>query len=69
MVIRTYIRTVLNEILKKNFVAKVFVNIYYNLRIESPHSVKFSSNLPIIKKEDKKPIFFQSVTGDKIDCK
>lgn len=69
MVIRTYIRTILNDILKKNFIVKAFVNIYYNLRIESPRDVKFSFNLPIIKEEDKKPIFFQSVTGDKIDCK
>lgn len=69
MAIRTYIRTFLNDILKNNVIVKAFVNIYYNLRVESPNTVKFSAKPPITHVEDKKVIFFQSVTGDKIDCK
>ena len=69
MIFRTYVRTCLNDIFSKNFIVKAFVNIYYKFFVESSHDVKFSANLPIFKKEEKKSVFFQSVTGDKIDCK
>lgn len=68
---RTYLRTLFNDIFKNNIFIKVFikiVNFYCNLWPSTPNSIKFNSNMPITDME-KKQIIFQSVTGDKIDCK
>lgn len=69
---RTYIRTLFNDIFKNNFLAKSFVkivNFYCDLWFKTPRSIKFQPDMPINKLEEKKTLFFQSVTGDKIDCK
>lgn len=68
---RTYLRTLFNDIFKNNPIIKVFtkiVNFYCNLWYSTPNSLKFNSNMSITDME-KKQIIFQSVTGDKIDCK
>jgi len=72
MFIRTYIRTLFNDIFKNNFIAKSFVkivNFYCDLWPKSTNPIKFQPNMPIDRLEKKKTLFFQSVTGDKIDCK
>ena len=72
MFIRTYLRTLFNDIFKNNFLVKGFVkivNFYFDLGFKRTNSIKFQSNMPINKVEKKDPLFFQSVTGDKIDCK
>lgn len=69
MAIRTYIRTLFNDIFKENFIVKVFVNFYYSFFSKVSKTIKFNPNIPTILKEEKKSVFFQSVTGDKIDCK
>lgn len=69
MLIRTYIRTLFNDLFKNNFLIKAFVNIYYNFGVKTSENIKFSPNVPIKETEGKKYVFFQSVTGDKIDCK
>lgn len=69
---RTYLRTLFNDIFKNNFIIKVFtkiVNFYCNLWFKSPNTIKFKPNMSIKDMEKKNVIFFQSVTGDKIDCK
>lgn len=69
---RTYIRTLINDIIKKNVIVNVFskiVNFYCELLSKNPKPIKFQSNMSITKMEEKKLLFFQSVTGDKIDCK
>lgn len=69
---RTYIRTLFNDILKNNIFIKVLskiVNFYCNLWFKNTKSIKFTQNVSINKLEKNKTIFFQSVTGDKIDCK
>mgnify|MGYP001805807331 FL=1 len=69
---RTYLRTLFNDILKNNFVAKMFVkivNFYFDLGSNQSNFIKFQPNMPINHVEKKDPLFFQSVTGDKIDCK
>lgn len=71
MGMRTYFRTLFNNLFKNNFLAKSFVkivNFYCNLWSNNPKPIKFESNMSI-KTIEKKPISFQSVTGDKIDCK
>lgn len=65
---RTYIRTLFYDIFQNNFIVK-FVNFYCNLWFKTPNNIKFSSNMPIKDVREKKQLFFQSVTGDKIDCK
>jgi len=69
---RTYIRTLFNEIFKNNFIVKIFskiVNFYCDLWFRDPKSIKFEQNMSIKDMETKKVLFFQSITGDKIDCK
>ena len=69
---RTYIRTLFNDLFINNFLVKTFhkiVNFYCNLWFKKTTDIKFSSNMPIKQLEEKKVLFFQSVTGDKIDCK
>lgn len=69
---RTYIRTLFNDVFKNNFLAQIFiriVNFYCNLWHKGSESIKFQSNMSINSLEEKKVLFFQSVTGDKIDCK
>lgn len=72
MFIRTYFRTLFNDIFKNNLIIKAFtkiVNFYCNLWFKGTETIKFQPNMPINEIEEKKVIFFQSVTGDKIDCK
>lgn len=69
---RTYIRTLFNDIFKNNFVIKIInkiVNFYCSLWFNSPNAIKFEPNMSINELEKKKLLFFQSVTGDQIDCK
>ena len=72
MLIRTYTRILFNDIFKNNFVAKFvkrIVNFYCDLWFKDHHAIKFTQNLPTTISEEKKNLFFLSVTGDKIDCK
>lgn len=69
---RTYIRTLFNDLFKNNFLITLcskIVNFYCKLWFKNPNAIKFSSNMSINELEEKKTLFFQSVTGDKIDCK
>jgi hypothetical protein len=72
MFVRTYIRTLFNDIFKKNILVKTIskiVNFYCELVFKTPEPIKFTQNLSIKDMEEKKTIIFQSFTGDKIDCK
>lgn len=72
MLIRTYIRTLFNDIFKNNFFIRTInkiVNFYCNFFFSGAKTLKFEQNLPKNNMEAKKVLFFQSVTGDKIDCK
>lgn len=72
MSIRTYTRTLLNDLFKSNFLVKFFlkiVNFYCNLGSKHTNNIKFSPNMPIDDVREKRILFFQSVTGDKVDCK
>jgi len=69
---RTYARTLFNDIFKKNiFVTTMskIVNFYCNLWLKESNSIKFKQVMPMNDLEKKKTLFFQSVTGDKIDCR
>lgn len=69
---RTYIRTLFNDLFKNNLFVKILlkiVNFYCNLWFRDSNSIKFKQNMSIKDMEAKKVLFFQSITGDKIDCK
>jgi len=69
---RTYIRTLLDNIFRNNLFINIsswIVNFYCNLVSKNTNNLKFHSNMSIKDMEEKKTLFFQSVTGDKIDCK
>lgn len=68
----TYARTLFNDIFKNNFVIKtlkLIVNFYCNLWLKDTNTIKFGQNVPMKDMEKKKVLFFQSITGDKIDCR
>lgn len=72
MSLRTYIRTLFNDILKKNIIVLLFtkiVNFCCSIGLKSPNAIKFEQNIPTKGMEKRIPLFFQSVTGDKLDCK
>lgn len=72
MFIRTYVRTLFNDLFKNNFLIRIIskiVNFYCKLWFKNTNPIKFSSNMPIQELVEKKAIFYQSFTGDKIDCK
>jgi len=69
---RTYARTLFNDILKKNIIVTIFkkiVTFYFNIWQKEPKAIKFGQIIPMNNLEKKKALFFQSVTGDKIDCR
>ena len=71
MKLRTYIRTLLNDIFLDNFFVntiKKIVNFYFKSSQKPESAIKFSQNSPTNEIYRKKPISFQSVTGDKLDC-
>lgn len=72
MFIRTYVRTLLNDIFRNNIVIKLFtkiVNFYCKIWFKNTNDIKFSENMTTDMLREKKTFSFQSVTGDKIDCK
>lgn len=69
---RTYIRTLFNDIFINNFVIKLIiriVNFYCKLWFPNAKTIKFPTNMSIRDLRERKKFSFQSVTGDKIDCK
>lgn len=72
MFIRTYIRTLFNDLFRNNLLIKIIskiVNFYCKLWFKNTNTIKFPSNMSIKDMREKRTLFFQSVTGDKIDCK
>lgn len=69
---RTYCRTLFNDLFKNNFLIKIFsniVNFYCKLVFKNTNTIKFLPNMSIEEIRKKRTLFFQSITGDKIDCK
>lgn len=72
MFTRTYIRTLFNDLFKNNFCVKLIskiVNFYCDLWFNRGNNIKFSQNMPTNELKEREAISFQSITGDKIDCK
>jgi len=61
-----------NSVFRDNIICKIInsiVKFYCDNDIFSGSQLKFSQNVPLSYAEAKKNIFFQSIAGDKIDCK
>ena len=68
---RTFLRTMFNTIFHENILAKAIsalVNFCYEYNILGSKSLKYERNVPLTLVDAKRNIFFQSITGDKIDC-
>lgn len=69
---RIFLRILFNNLFRNNIIAKVisstvkfckeFSGINYS-------SLKYDKNMPLSLSDTKKNIFFQSIGGDRIDCK
>lgn len=72
MLVRTYIRIFFNKIFTRNFIVRVLdkiVNFYCEMWTAPAKNIKFNQNLPTNNMKEEHMLFFQSVTGDKVDCK
>lgn len=71
MQIRTFLRIMFNDIFHENVISKsvlALVNFCNEYNIFGGKELKYSSNVSLNMQDTKKDIFFQSITGDKIDC-
>jgi len=72
MQIRTFFRIMFNNIFCDNIfvnTVRAFVNFCCELDIINYKSLKYNKEMPLTLKDTKKNIFFQSIGGDRIDCK
>ena len=72
MHIRTFLRIMFNNIMHDNVFVKsvnAFVNFCCELDFLSYKSLKYNKEMPLSLSDTKKNIFFQSIGGDRIDCK
>ena len=72
MQIRTFFRIMFNNIFRDNVFARVIssiVNFCCELDTIRYKSLKYSKEMPLTMEDAKKNIFFQSIGGDRIDCK
>lgn len=72
MQFRTFFRIMFNNIIRDNVIARTirsFVNFCCELDVMNHKYLKYSKELPLTLEDTKKNLFFQSIGGDRIDCK
>ncbi|MCD8378337.1 MAG: hypothetical protein LUB59_06080 [Candidatus Gastranaerophilales bacterium] len=72
MQIRTFFRIMFNNIIRDNIFVRVIssiVNFCCELDVMNYKSLKYNKEMPLTMEDTKKNIFFQSIGGDRIDCK
>lgn len=73
MFVRTFARTFINTLFKKNLLSKLIrliVNFYYKIFFKDENNLSFEMNKPLnIRDMKSSGVSFLSVTGDKIDSK
>ena len=67
MFLKVYLRTLLNIVFKNNYIAGMFVKLCNKKQNMPDNYLKKKFNLPI-KEKERSIIFFQSFTGDILDC-
>ena len=71
MRIRTFLRIMFNDIFHENIVSKTIsslVKFCYEFSEPIQKELKYNNKMPLSMQDTKKNIFFQSISGDKIDC-
>lgn len=71
MQIRTFLRIMFNNIFHDNIVSRTIsslVKFCYEYSEPIQKELKYNSKVPLSMQDTKKNIFFQSISGDKIDC-
>lgn len=71
MQIRIFLRIMFNDIFHNNVISKsisALVNFCNEYNVFGVKQLKYSQNVSLNMRDTKKNIFFQSITGDKIDC-
>ena len=71
MRIRTFLRIMFNDIFHENIVSKTIsslVKFCYEFSEPIQKELKYNNKIPLSMQDTKKNIFFQSISGDKIDC-
>jgi hypothetical protein len=72
MQIRTFLRIMFNNIIRDNVFVRTIssiVNFCCELDFMNYKRLKYSKEMPLSMEDTKKNIFFQSIGGDRIDCK
>ena len=71
MRIRTFLRIMFNDIFHENIVSRTIsslVKFCYEFSEPIQKELKYNNKMPLSMQDTKKNIFFQSISGDKIDC-
>ena len=72
MQIRTFLRIMFNNIFHDNIfvnVVRSIVNFCCEMDVINYKPLKYSKEMPLTMEDTKRNIFFQSIGGDRIDCK
>ena len=72
MQVRTFLRIMFNNIFHNNVFAQsieAFVNFCCEFDVMNYKTLKYKKRMPLPLEDTKRNIFFQSIGGDRIDCK
>ena len=72
MQVRTFLRIMFNNLFHDNVIirsVRAFVNFCCEFDIVNNKTLKYNRSMPLTLEDTKKNIFFQSIGGDRIDCK
>ena len=72
MQVRTFFRIMFNNIIRNNVFVRVIssiVNFCCEMDTLNYKSLKYNKEIQLTLQDTKKNIFFQSIGGDRIDCK
>lgn len=72
MQVRTFFRIMFNNIIRNNVFVRVIssiVNFCCEMDTLNYKSLKYNKEMPLTLQDTKNNIFFQSIGGDRIDCK
>lgn len=72
MQIRIFLRILFNKLFRDNILVNVlraFVNFCCEFDMINYKSLKYNKEMPLSMEDAKRDLFFQSIGGDRIDCK
>ena len=72
MQIRIFLRILFNKLFRDNIfvnTVRAFVNFCCEIDVLNYNSLKYNKEMPLTMEDTKRDFFFQSIGGDRIDCK